>query len=244
MNRMMTFLHPFVIGIVITVGIGSSEPALHRVCNGLLYGYADSRGDTAIMLQYRWAEPFSEGLAAVWNGYGYVYINTSGKVAIDCLFDDACLFRNGMARVRIGLYYGYIDKTGNLTIPVEYSTVSNFSEGYAVVRYGNIVLKRVRYIDKEGRIVLLPAFFEGGSFSDGLAPVRIAPKFMFVDKDSGLNMVGGNPDMGKWAYIDHNGNEIIPPTFKRATPFVGGIARVQEEDGIKLINRSGKVIWP
>lgn len=64
------------------------------------FGYADREGSIVIEPQYRIADSFSQGLAAVSrNRDGYGYINMKGEVVIDFVFEEAFSFLNNMAVV-------------------------------------------------------------------------------------------------------------------------------------------------
>ncbi|MCR4848100.1 MAG: WG repeat-containing protein [Bacteroidales bacterium] len=79
-----------------------------------LYGYLDRTGKIVIRPQYKYAHPFSEGLASVANKrYKHGYINTNGKWAIKPQYDFAGDFKNGLAFVCSDSFVGFIDKKGN-----------------------------------------------------------------------------------------------------------------------------------
>jgi hypothetical protein len=94
---------------------------LHSFCPEALCGYLDDRQRVVIRPQFRRAEEFSEGLAAVdIDEYGTCgYIDKAGKFAIPAIFQSCDAFRNGLAAIDIfnknlGTSAGYIDKGGKL----------------------------------------------------------------------------------------------------------------------------------
>ena len=88
----------------------------------------------------KFAEPFSEGLAAV-RDKGWGYINTQGKYVIKPQFEVANNFSHGLASAayRAGHnqagQYGFIDKTGKTAVSARYMDVRDFSEGLAQVQF-------------------------------------------------------------------------------------------------------------
>lgn len=83
------------------------------------YGYIDKSGNVAIECCFDWAQPFSDGLAAIKMNGNYGFIDKSGKIVIDCRY--AKDFRRN--RFINGLFFvhskkshspgqGYINKMG------------------------------------------------------------------------------------------------------------------------------------
>jgi hypothetical protein len=83
------------------------------------YGYIDKSGNIAIECCFDWAQPFSDGLAAIMMNGNYGFIDKSGKIVIDCRY--AKDFRRN--RFINGLFFvhskkpwspgqGYINKIG------------------------------------------------------------------------------------------------------------------------------------
>ncbi len=65
-----------------------------------------------IPLTFEYAEPFSEGFAAVDMGGKWGYIDKTGKLVIKHQFDRAAEFSEGRARVIVGRTRGYINTSG------------------------------------------------------------------------------------------------------------------------------------
>jgi hypothetical protein len=85
--------------------------------NSFKWGYLDEKGKFAVEPQFSYAQPFSEGLAAVRDvsgryGYKYGYIDHTGKYVITPQFDEAFAFSDGFACVGVSNLFGYIDKSG------------------------------------------------------------------------------------------------------------------------------------
>lgn len=91
-------------------------------------GFFDRRGRVAIQPRYTFAEPFSEGRAAVCDGCLEVtagehrflrggrwgFIDRMGTLVIQPQFEDAEHFEHGKARVKLGGEWKYIDRRGVL----------------------------------------------------------------------------------------------------------------------------------
>ena len=81
------------------------------------FGYIDKQGKLVIDLQYEWAQPFSEGLAAVKKNGKWGFIDKKGNIVIDIKYDGVGSFVNGYAVVTINNTRYYIDKTGTEAFP-------------------------------------------------------------------------------------------------------------------------------
>jgi hypothetical protein len=97
------------------------------------FGFFDKTGQIVIEPKFDFAQPFSEGLAAVCmdcqkkteNEYSYFhggkwgYINKEGELVIPLEFEAVNSFDNGKARVKIDNQWKYLDKNGELLSDVE-----------------------------------------------------------------------------------------------------------------------------
>lgn len=86
-----------------------------------LFGFVDNHGNTVIKPQFKNAEEFSEGLAAVTvDEYGTCgYVDKSGKLVIPAIFGSCDRFTDGLAAIdrfdaTLGTSIGYIDKAGHV----------------------------------------------------------------------------------------------------------------------------------
>ena len=104
------------------IPVMTDKPDLDRC-----WGYVDETGKLVIASSHRWADAFSEGLAAVktltWvpNPYKpggiirqmrYGFVDRTGALVIPAWFDRARRFIGGMAFVDDGADQGFIDKSG------------------------------------------------------------------------------------------------------------------------------------
>ena len=158
-------------------------------------GYIDKSGRVVIEPQFRWAERFREGLAAVrildkhQSESGEGFIDKTGNLVIKAKWDSVAYFSEGLAGVRRGKKMGYIDKTGKLISGLRFDQVRAFHEGLACVAIGGDESKdgagaKWGFIDKSGRWVIEPKFDWAGSFSEGLAAVGIGDHCWYIDKEA------------------------------------------------------------
>lgn len=240
--------------LVIKVPYGSSASPFSE---GLawVYGHGsvdfiDASGRVRIPGHYAYAEPFSEGLAAVTDRRSrdakYGFIDEAGRLVIPMRFEPErehhgfitylSSFHDGRASVKVGDAYGFIDRRGDLVIPARFGARAAFSEGFACgwLRATN----EGEFIDVRGRRAFGRTFKYCGAFGGGLAPVAVETK-------------GGE----KWGYIDRRGRLVIAPRFDEAQPFRGALAQVavNEVGGgaadsyahrrFGYIDRAGRYVW-
>jgi hypothetical protein len=199
--------------------------------NGRRWGYIDASGKFMIKPQFRTAEAFSEGLAAVQIGEKWGFIDKNGTIVINPEYLAVGRFSEGLAWVRVcgqhdGSYtcpYGYIDRQGKMVIaPFTFST-GTFSEGLAVIEIDG----KYGYVDRYGHMVIEPQLdFSAQPFSEGLARVRLDGKFGYIDKagnlkiDATFDAAGTFSEglayasvNGKYGFIDKSGAFVISPAY-------------------------------
>ena len=215
-------------------------------------GYLDKNGQLAIVAKFDSGRSFSDGLAEV----GFLdnekhelrlcYIDTAGKVCIDTskievsaepdakeqsiydlddgktVFGFKCAtgmssreklprdFQCGLAGIKLGKNYGYINKDGKVAIEPVYRVAYDFSENLATVQPSSSFYKAA--IDTSGNMVIGPQYREISQFHNGIAAVN-------QWEQTSMNAL--------WGFIDKKGEPILPLQYFEATPFVGGLARVQ-----------------
>lgn len=131
-------------------------------------GYKDARGRIVVSPRFTDAEPFSEGLAAVYVDHEASLINCNGKL-FDVHYDEgADVFSDGLIRYERGSAMGYRDRTGRIVIPARFGYGSPFCRGVAQVadhcaierEDGDIVGLQCTewyFIDRTGRRARAPA---------------------------------------------------------------------------------------
>lgn len=195
-------------------------------------GFINKSGKIVIPIQFAYAYPFSEGLAAaavssepdsLWG-----FIDKTGNWAIAPQFDFVGYFSNNLAIVQRGHDCFYVNPAGQSVIHAAPPSPDNnctdrsaaFSEGLASIKSGNVY----GFIDASGKIVIKPQFEVTEPFSEGIAA---------VEKN------------GKWIYIDKTGKTVIVSHgYVPSEPFHHGLAFVRTEDmRYGYIDRSGKFVW-
>ncbi|MBT2287735.1 WG repeat-containing protein [Paenibacillus albidus] len=216
------------------------------------YGYMDVTGASIIKPQFKKANSFSEGLAAVQIGSKYGYIDSLGKIIIKAQYDSAKDFSEGLALVTLHGAFFYIDKKGNVLIKADYSKADSFSEGLAAVKKGS----EFGFINKKGKIAIPAIYEEAHSFSGGLAAVRVKGKTGYIDH-KGTMIISNQFDAvsdfyeglaaaesgGKTGFINKKGDWVIQPTLSWAQPFSNGLSYAYSDDGEVYINQTGQIVW-
>jgi hypothetical protein len=175
--------------------------ACHGSMDDCRYTFTKTDGTPANFGDFAWADPFSEGYAAVQQRVGTDYlwgfINKKGDLVIKPMFIWVGKFGSGLAPVCIGTStenctIGFINTSGEFEINPQYeyfefydseSTWGNypqhgFFEGLARV----MVDQKIGYIDSTGKMVIQPQFTYGGNFVNGLARVKVNGKMGFINK--------------------------------------------------------------
>jgi DNA-binding transcriptional regulator/RsmH inhibitor MraZ len=90
----------------------------NRSGSSMMWGYIDKTGRIVIPQVFNYAEPFSEGLAAVSKCDEAYFIDKTGKQVISGKFRETSSFSGGLARVSVlvngALLDAYVDKTGRI----------------------------------------------------------------------------------------------------------------------------------
>jgi hypothetical protein len=175
--------------------------ACHGSMDDCRYIFTKTDGTPANFGSFTWAEPFSEGFAAVQQTMGndslWGFINKKGDLVVKPMFTWVGKFGSGLAPVCIGTStenctIGFINTSGEFEINPQYeyfefydseSSWGNypqhgFFEGLARV----MVDQKVGYIDSTGKMVIQPQFNYGGNFVNGLARVTVNGKMGFINK--------------------------------------------------------------
>ncbi|MBX9722961.1 MAG: WG repeat-containing protein [Candidatus Obscuribacterales bacterium] len=207
---------------------GEFHDGLAPVLVGKGWGYIDKQGKWAIPPQFREARNFSEDLAAVRLQSGkYSFINKDAKGIIEV--DANCVgdFHNGVAMIANNGRCGYMDHSGQTIIPLMYeapprgSSIDAASDVVAVKDTSQNQSSPLawKYVDLENNTIFEQGFFGAKQVSSGLAAVCMP------NKEN-----PNNPTLGKWGFIDKNGNIAIPPVYDDEEPFKEGMARITIKD--------------
>ncbi len=209
-------------------------------------------GENITTQTFRSIENFSEGLARVRKKDGYGFVNLAGQVAIDAKFDKASDFREGRAAVWENGRCGFIDIQGNYIVEPEFSRCMDFKDGKAIVFRGN---QRAGLIDLNGNFLIEPGINRLLDFAEGRGLVRDEHyKFYYITEQArfydgyyekagqfkhGVAVVQVE---GRWAIINQQGIEIIPPKYDKIEQFDNGLAKVRIKGFNGLSNTEGEMI--
>lgn len=232
--------------------------------------YIDESGKTITGKEhYRYADDFSEGLAAVQGESSddkIGFIDKEGKIVIEPKFDSFTgkpigNFKDGLAYIYLNGKVGFIDKTGNFVINPIYNYAYSFDENLAVINLSD----KYGYIDKFGAIKLSPKFAYASSFKEGLAGFSFdRQKFGFIDKTGkvvieprfdwvggfseglaaasvGMAWYGHQKSGGKWGFVDKTGKIVIDIKYEVVNPFSEGLAPIKIDGKWGFIDRTGKI---
>lgn len=219
-------------------------------------GYKDLSGETIIEPQYEAGMPFHNGYAGVVIDEKIGFIDREGTIQINPRFDkenmaapwgDFILFQEGKD-------FGYMDFEGKTVISPQFDEVSPFVDGIALVA----VEGKRGFINTDGKFVINPIYEQALPFSGEYTSVLTDDEEMqiidrtgkviqnFSDSDEpgfvGEGLIGFKDDNDKWGYMDLEGEVVIEPQFKTATPFRYGIAVVKLKRKYGLIDKTGKII--
>jgi len=222
------------------------------------WGYKDATGKIVIPPKFRYAKPFSEGLAVVKEVSLAGYIDKTGKYAIKpCFPIGAGSFNQGTAYgtkcskeysdfpfstgrgcVRCSHYYrvGLINRSGKFTNQPKYEQFEPISEGRRAFRLDD----KWGFMDSNGKVVVEPKYAAVQAFSEGLAAV--------TEREWGGGFSRRFPSA--WGFIDKDGKLVIPHKYTVASSFHSGLALVagnsncaSEKTG-GFIDKTGKLKIP
>jgi hypothetical protein len=177
-------------------------------------------------------------------------MDSTNRVIIKPLYSNCSYFIDGLAMVQdttTRLKKGVINTKGRIIIPLIYDWVQRCANGLFFVRNN----KEIALLDAAGKVIIpmgkytgfatpWPVYVEGNDMSDerfywGLLPFESSVQF---EKHIGVNT--GK----KWAVINRNGEEIVPPKFDQIWPFENRLAPAKIGLKIGVINTEGNVIIP
>jgi hypothetical protein len=168
----------------------------------------------------------------------YGFIDNSGQLIIPAIFEEEAEFVNNFALIKQqDSQIKVIDTTGKILKTFiapnpNYYYQHYFSEG--LLAAWDKSSESYGFIDEKGNWAIKPKYYDVLDFSNGLAAVWENAD-IHVDTGSGC----GTPvTHEKWGYIDKFGNYKIISQFSSATPFMNGIAIVDNQ----FIDTNGNII--
>ena len=230
-------------------------------------GYLDRKRNWAIPPAYKWAEDFSEELAAVsQDGNSWFYIDTSGRKIIAGTFRQASSFADGVAYVN---YDSLINKKGEVIATTTFFIIKYDPQNKLFWIEGDAHPGPFGYMDLNGKLVVDPNRYDDLlPPSEGMIPVcryihnldnpssthdkewgflniegKIIIQTIYEEAQSFSNGLAAVKKNGKWGFIDKTGKIIIPFEYDGATSFDRGLARVFKNGKMAYIDTTGKIIW-
>ena len=246
--------------LILVLAASVSACNMHPISRSLTrYGYMDTAGRVVIPTQFKDAQHFSEGLAAVEVDGRWGYIDRNGQMVIQPQFHKAKAFKNGRARVEVSPdRWRYIDRTGKVAIDIDFKWsiyARDFSESLAAIyiedpkRFECLssVHQDVREKYNNSNLYVSTQFCGRWGFINPAGAFSVEPQFIeafsFSDGLAAVRVRNPNlQDQRRWLYgfIDHTGTVVIAPQFEAAFDFSDGLARVVVEGRKGFIDKTGK----
>lgn len=229
-------------------GANSFSEGLAGVKQDFIWSFIDKNGNKVIQGEYFAVGGFQGGLAIVKMAgskrdmYGdavlqWGLIDRTGRQVVEPKYDDiypwgealfkVVVVRNPMFSGYLGEIFGYVDRSGKEVLAPECNFYTSTSEdGIEMIYKGwyngsNAGLKGLVDL-KTGKLITGPAYDEiQGDFHDGLTAAA---------------------KKGKWGFLDKAGKEVIGLRYSGASHFSEGVAPVWDKEGVKLIDKTGKVL--
>ncbi len=215
-------------------------------------GVIDKDGQWIVEPAYVGLMPFSEGRAfGLSNDGETIIIDFSGNVKKPPLCGGT-FYSEGLASgskncdLPLGKRkYGFIDFEGNWIISPRYELPSFFNNGMASVKLNG----KFGFIDKSGNIRVKPVYDRAGKFSDGLAPVGMNNLNALNPSEDGTNrsfaeLKERTQKVGRFGYINADGEVVIDFKFHAASEFNEGLGKVTLNGKTGFINTQGKIVVP
>ena len=220
--------------------------------NPMRYTLLNLKGQAITSQSFRSIEAFSEGLARVRKKDGFGYLDLNGQLVIPARYSKASDFSDGRAAVWEKGRCGFINTKGHYVVAPSFSRCMDFKDGKAIVFKGN---QRAGLIDLDGNFVIEPGINRLLDFNNGRGLVRDEHyKFYFITEEArfhdgfydkagefrhGVAVVQVD---GRWAIINQQGIEVIPPKYDKIEQFENGFAKVRIKGFNGLSNTKGEVI--
>jgi hypothetical protein len=190
----------------------------HAEREGGPWGYIDKTGKVIVPLQFDWAEPFSEGLAAVSLNKKFGYIDNTGRFVI--------------APQYTGGRFGFADASFQNSRAV----VMDGEEARLIDHDGNIII-----VDRPGARILPRMDPIGNQDEPGYRKPADDDRILIKSVTLGAIDLSKSVKLGA---IDLSGRTIIEPEYDRMEPFSEGLAAVYRGGKVGFVDRDGKLVIP
>ncbi len=200
------------------------------------WGLINENGECILEPQFSRIYQFSNGWAVVQRGGGglYNYVNAEGKLMFEemrAITGAKNFNKNGWAKINEYYTSNYIDTDGNYIFEYNYHDLGNFaSNGLAYAKKD--FDSKFGYIDENENYVIPPKFDKAKDFdSSGFAAVNIGfePNYDPMTDMQPLSL-------GKWGFIDEQGNFVIEPKYDEIAKVRNGRAIVKMNEKYGYIN--------
>lgn len=246
--------------------VTSLHPAPFKTKEGMLWGYINDAGKTAIEPRFEYAEEFQEnGLAIIQRKGHSGLIDSTGREKIKPIYSYIAPFSEGRAVVSDEKGYFLIDEAGKMITSKRYDFLNSLQEDRALFYTGLEGDKIVYgYLDRQGKEVIPAKYEDAGDFKEGTAVVKIANgEYALIDLEGRTlhtykyHYVGSlgegllpfqETENGKFGYLHTDGTVAIQPQFTAALPFLNDRAVINTAENYGnaygLINKEGKRVIP
>ena len=204
-------------------GIAQSSPDPILINRNGKWCYADRTGKIVIEPQFKTAEFFVNGFAAVWDEEGRKYfLNREGE---KCLvpYYSANWFSEGLLKIKVETKCGYLNEDLETVIQPQFEYARDFAEGFAPVKING----KWGFIDHDGKFGIEPQFDDAHEFSEDLASVGFG-----IDPQK-----HGLVPAEKYGFINKNGDLVISPQYELTGKFSEGLAAVKIGNKYGFIDR-------
>lgn len=183
---------------------------------------------------------------------------------LEGLYDVVFGFNEGYAVVERNKKFGLINEQEELVIPLKYANLSDVVEGtltyqneqaqqYGLMHADGTEITGANYShllpQNEGLIAYYDDDMRAWGFMDSSLAVVIKPRFSqintYVDDYTELPFNEGLANVavaGRWGYINHQGEKVLPLEYAYAAPFKDGKARVSKDGKWMYINKKGDCV--
>lgn len=214
--------------------VGEISFGLIPVSKDKKWGYANTRGEIVIPLQYDLASDFNKnGLALVKQNGRKFLINIEGNTPIpfeNVPYEPSSVDRkDGYIEIIKNDKKGLLRPDGTVFIePTYYSIYETLSNSLIPIND----VGGIGFLNAYGKLIINPQFYE------------FEKPNKFIPHPYNNLILVRNMDK-QWGFINHLGEIVIPIEFYSALPFNKfGLAMVSNADGWGFINQFGKMVTP
>ncbi len=140
----------------------------------------------------------------------------------------------GIAAVADRDGWRFIDRRGATVVPRPW-IVDNYPDPFHEGLARCVADNGFAFFDERGRVVLRTGFAYAESFTEGLA--LVCDGCLPEHQGEHVRWVGG-----RWGFIDHAGEVVIPCRYDDASTFDEGVARVNVHGEWRSIDRTGREV--